>query len=283
MDGIWSVSKKDLIKNNLDSMHIAFGDFFELAVEGTLNELNNKIKNSQQKYQELHKKLSIDYLKKGEKPSPQDYEILNDLYELTNDDMWNSEHRHALSEMKIVYLFKSLEIGIKNIISTAYPDIKTKDLYKWENVITFFKTKNIDITKFPEYQDANDLRKVNNNIKHSSDIDEDVKKIKEFKDSDSLLHELCETFYNRVKPKLIDFIKSLSQIVISDLYDFPDERLNGIALGFTNRMDKATAEKFTKMIMINYKCELRVKNKNNKCGCDSAKDMHKQAICRTHL
>lgn len=147
----------------------------------------------------------------------------------------------AINEMRVLYLFKSLEISLKSLIATAYPSTNIRDLYKWDSIIYFFIQKDIDIKKVDGYKEANELRRLNNNLKHSQDLDADVMGILEFKNAEFIDSQMIESFLDRIDEKLKSFQRSLIKEVRRDLYDFDEERLNSIAKEYFKRLDKDQA------------------------------------------
>lgn len=132
----------------------------------------------------------------------------------------------ALSEMNIVYAFKDFEINIKNLLRAAY-GIDTHQFYKWEEILKFLQSKNIKPSELKGYQEINDLRKLNNHIKHSTSqkIDNDITSIPEFKELRYLRHYELTEFFNRVKDFPYIFLDALSTEIYKDLYEFDENRL----------------------------------------------------------
>ncbi len=158
----------------------------------------------------------------------------------------------ALTEMNIVYVYKDFEINLKKLIKASY-NVNAKEFYKWENIINFLRSKNIKHTELTGYQEINELRIVNNSIKHSTSmIDDKVKKISEFKELKYMGHNELISFFKRVKDFPYKFISELSSEIFKDLYEFDENRLDKIAELYALRMDKKNAEKFIKLLKLKY-------------------------------
>jgi hypothetical protein len=158
----------------------------------------------------------------------------------------------ALIEMNIVYVYKDFEINLKKLISASY-NVNAKEFYKWENVANFLKSKNIKITDLIGFEEINQLRIVNNSVKHSTSIiDEKVKKISEFVELKYMRHNELIQFYKRTKDFPFKFLCSLSTEIYKDLYEFNDNRLSKIAELYALRMDKETAQKFIELLNTKY-------------------------------
>jgi hypothetical protein len=149
----------------------------------------------------------------------------------------------ALSEMKIVYAYKHFENKLKFLLSATYGISKNK-MYKWEFIIEFLKEKNIDVKKAKYYAEINELRNLNNNLKHSDNIENDSKvlMIKEFKKKTFLQYEDLLRFYKRIENAPSAFINSLSDLIYIDLYVFDENRIDLEADKIALRMSENEAK-----------------------------------------
>lgn len=221
---------------------------FSEATKGTIQNLKKKIAEIESKTKELESQIS-DWHSTGRVPTEADRRLYDEVGGLYPEHYWTSQHLQSLAEMNIVYLFKSLEISLKAIINTAYPNVKTKGLYQWEEISALFKTYQIEITTLKGYQYSVDLRKVNNSLKHSDNLSDEIKHMKEFKTLEYYDYDNLEKFYNRVKPRVEEFVKEVAQAVVNDLFLFTDDRLEKIAESFAERMDVKTAGKLANKII----------------------------------
>ena len=100
------------------------------------------------------------------------------------------------------------------------------------------KSKGISFSEVKNYNDINDLRKVNNYIKHSKikEIPDDLKQIKEFKSIKDLSYVELMQFHQRVKDLRYNFIFDLKGKIYSYLYEFDDNRIENIAVRMMKRM-----------------------------------------------
>lgn len=104
----------------------------------------------------------------------------------------------SLYQMRIVYLYMQFEIHLKKMISLAYGESKN-GLYKWNDLIKFFKTRNIDLIKLNFFSDINNIRVLNNSIKHSEELLNDkTRNIPEFKGRNSINSATINIFYDRI-------------------------------------------------------------------------------------
>ncbi len=151
----------------------------------------------------------------------------------------------AIAEMKIIYAYKHFETHLKYLLKASYRDVKDNELFKWEFVKDYLKTKKILPSEIDCFQEINELRELNNSIKHSMDIiNNKTRIIKEFSNKAKLTYLDFVNFYNRIESCSYKFIFSLCEKIENDLYEYDNERLQKIAEEYALRMDKRTIEKF---------------------------------------
>lgn len=167
------------------------------------------------------------------------------------DIIFLEEELKALAEMKIIFAYKHFEISLKLMMKNYYKNLSENQMFKWENVIAFLKSKNIDIKKVEHFKEINELREVNNAIKHSS-ISTCKITIPEFKDKEFITYKEILQFYKRIEESSIVFFVSLNKFIYDDLYEFNDDRLNEIVEKIFNRMEPDTAIKLADKIKSNY-------------------------------
>lgn len=213
-------------------------DLFDDATQKTFKKLKGDISKNEEILPILNSRLSNFGGDNDGIPLPEDMGIIDEMMNLNGDNYWSTEHLNVLSEMKIVYLFKSVEITMKSLIKTAYPQVNTRDFYQWENMASYFKSINIKISNFDGYIEAIELRKVNNSIKHNSEINEEIDKIREFSGESLYTYTNIENFYSRVKPKVHIFIKLLGRAIIDDLFIFNSDRIEQLSNDFKSRMEE---------------------------------------------
>jgi len=206
------------------------------------NSFSNTVFEQTEKLQKELNETVTEFLKAQEKSDQDEY-----YFQL--DTIFLEDKLSALSEMNIVYAYKEFEINLKKLIGAAY-GMDTREFYKWESIISFLKSKNIKPSELNGFQEINDLRKVNNHIKHSNshEINDKIKSIAEFRELKYLRHYELTDFFNRIKNFSYTFLYSISTEIYMNLYEFDSNRLKQIARLFAVRMDKNTAELFVKKI-----------------------------------
>ena len=153
---------------------------FDKAIENSENELRNDINELEKRSNEVNEKhscISWDDLDIAVNGIPDDVEdILYELSDLHFDLEVSKEKLKSLVEMKVINLYKTYEIILKELISHTFPNQSNKSLYQWENVKGLMAEHEIKFGEINEYPFINQLRLVNNNIKHSPYIEGNVKK-----------------------------------------------------------------------------------------------------------
>jgi predicted PurR-regulated permease PerM len=167
--------------------------------------------------------------------------------------MYLEDELFALFEMKIIYAFKHLEINIKQLLSAAYDDKYINRQFKWDTIIQFLNSKEIITKDLNDYDNINQLRNLNNSLKHSNrTIDQTIKNIQEFQDKEVMSYSELENFYTRIKNSPNIFLTSLISFVFKDLYTFKHERILEISKSFALRMDKNVALEFSEALTNHY-------------------------------
>ncbi|MGC9534758.1 hypothetical protein [Vibrio atlanticus] len=249
----WNFTLK---KIGISSVAQQFDTFFEDAAKASVEELRKKIEVQRFELTKSYEKLAVaqdeQVFSQGENqydtiPSDEVQEQFSEVADYEHEISLLKEKLLALMEMQVISLYKNYEIAQKELVSTAYEGINVRDLYLWDNVKAFFNSKGFNFGRIQGYDHINQLRIVNNNIKHSPEIDVEVHKLK-LKCFEGLIYftaDSLEEFYKRVSKEVPKFLVTLSELIIKDLYEYDDKRLEKIAKSYTEKMDKATLRKLS--------------------------------------
>ncbi len=197
---------------------------------------------------------TIDFYEKKINQIRETQNITKNQEEEINDEwgiIFLEQELRAITEMKIIYAYKNFEIKLKFLIGTSYQKTDKSKMYDWRFITDFLRTRKIDIKNIKSYSDIDELRNVNNSIKHS-DILESRVLPKEFKNKKSIDYKDILAFYNRIENSPKEFITSLSNLILKDLYDFDENRINEIAESIALRLDKNSAEILVQKILEKY-------------------------------
>jgi hypothetical protein len=110
----------------------------------------------------------------------------------------------------------------------------------------FFEERNIMLHELDGYQEVIEVKKVNNNIKHSDQLSEEIGRIQEF--CSGMEFQDLERFFNRVKPKIATFQNKLSEAVVDELFKFNENKLDALVDEIRERMTKDDAKKYIKKL-----------------------------------
>ncbi|PSW44166.1 hypothetical protein, partial [Photobacterium kishitanii] len=236
--------KQMLIKSIPDKLNFIFDDTI-LSVE---KDLLLEVESNEMKFNEANEVyVSIEWDNLDINENGLSYEnecLIDSLSEYEFEIKFAKDKLKSLIEMKIINLYKTYEILQKELIALAFPKQEEKNFYQWQNVRNLMDEHNIMFVQISEYPFINQLRMVNNNIKHSSIIDSNIKKsICEFKEQNEFTYESLDAFYKRVSCKVKLFLKSFSIELLNYLYFFPDDRIESIADIYSDRMDTSEIRK----------------------------------------
>lgn len=231
-------------KDRLNQVIIFQFEYFEQATTETVSSLKEDYEEAKKSYELESSKLPHIDEENYDEISEDEWIKIEEVGGYFQQMDFAQEFLQSILEMRVVYLFKNVEVIMKRLIQIAYPDASTREFYNWEVMKTFFKNKSIDLSSLGGYNDCLDTQKLNNAIKHSDTYNESVLKIAELKDVGDDLNTRLENFYSRVKPKVEMFCRELTEAIKRDLYEFDDDRISALASDFRNRMDKGALKKF---------------------------------------
>jgi hypothetical protein len=218
-------------------------DSFEKATSEVIRKYQKEIKINQVHISKIEKHLP-NVEEEYSRLSSEEWDVITQYSEFVINRTSKEEFILSLAEMKIVYLFKSLEVLMKKIVLIAFPKTNIKDFSNWDSLKTFYKSNDIDITSIPGYKESFELKAVNNSIKHNGLINDEVKKIMEFNSATDFTYDNLNKFYKRIKPHVHGFITVLMDSVENCLYEFSHNRLSEMASEFYERMDDQTYSAF---------------------------------------
>jgi len=110
-------------------------------------------------------------------------------------------------ELAIIALYKKIEITTKRAIKIVYPDINPQKLFKFKELKKELKNKYIDIEALTNYQAMNELRCLNNSIKHSNIVNDELanyegwvknKQLSGLKTAFIRLNPLCQQYLGEI-------------------------------------------------------------------------------------
>ncbi|MEZ9553360.1 hypothetical protein [Vibrio splendidus] len=139
------------------------------------------------------------------------------------------EELMAINEMKIIYSFKQIEISLKQFLLLLDPSIDFKSVQRWNCLKNEFKKHEIIIGTSQGYPAVNELREVNNALKHSYEIPISVNRLNiiQFSGLSHFTHTSLSGFYNSSLAPRASFIRSIA-LSVGGALNISDEDLSGL-------------------------------------------------------
>ena len=153
--------------------------------------------------------------------------------------------------MKIIYLYKTLEINLKKLLLSAYnlDQVKVKSFFNFEHIIMFLNEKGIEFKKLDHFKEINLLRKMNNHIKHSSQVFTDKDLINcDFFSLNYYTENELNNFYTNIKKSPRNFIEESQNEIYNDLYIFTEDRIDLLSKELVKRMNNSQINDFIKSL-----------------------------------
>lgn len=255
---IFSFSDKKFIQDELDCVAKQNIEIFEDSIKETIRTFEEKHNYYCRKEYEISDEIcKIDDLipyderitfEKTKEFDQQKMELYEKQSEYHIERYWINQQLRSLSEMLVINAYKNIEINIKTLIKIAYPHINSKEFYKWESLNQFFKSKNIELSKLQGYQEILNIKNLNNSLKHNGLINDEIKKIAEFKDQTEYDFVNLMNFFEKVKSEIPVFLTELSEKIQNDLFRFSENRISEIAKEYRLRMDENDLEIFVQKL-----------------------------------
>jgi hypothetical protein len=186
------------------------------------------------------RKIQDSFEKAYNKDKQKDYSELS----LITSELFSIEDKIlSIYEMIIVNDYKEFELVLKRLLKASL-DFEEKNFRSFDNLKPLLKSKEIVFSEIKNYREVNELRKVNNYIKHSTEskIPNELKQIIEFRGVEEITFLNLKEFHNRIKKLRYEFILDLKNKIYSYLYEYNEERINSIAIKMLKRMDEKHIE-----------------------------------------
>ena len=149
-----------------------------------------------------------------------DINIRGDLLDAISDDYSIiNEIKKIGEELAIIGLFKTIEIKIKKIseISKFFTEEKIKNMNKIVCLKKYFKNIGINIEEIDNYLEFNELRELNNCVKHSGVVSPDLKEINESYGAENQLIKDYNKHFERLLIPNTKFVANLGDKIISKI------------------------------------------------------------------
>lgn len=240
---------REMAKGILDYFPANHNNNFDPAITSLIQQLKQRV-------QESGEKLAIadDNLKGyefDENTMTRELEgYIQDQASAVWDNVTSSEELLAILEMQIIYAFKHIEIGMKSVIKGNYKVDDDRNFFIWDKMKAFLKGVGIHLEQLDKYNDIDQLRRVNNNLKHDQKPDgKKLSDIPEFQGKQRFEPGDLERFYTRVQESTEDFIKSFVKSVYEERFEFAPSKIDELANHFHCRMDEKDARAFADALL----------------------------------
>jgi len=128
-----------------------------------------------------------------------DYEILEDIKELSE-------------QLAIVALYRIVELNIKKILLWRYSKEEVKKLRQIDRIADHLSKDGIRLEKVRHYNTADEVRLLNNAIKHENKVTKDLEKYRGYKEGQDL--KSLDKAFNRLSPNVPKFLRFLAEKVV---------------------------------------------------------------------
>jgi hypothetical protein len=127
-------------------------------------------------------------------------------YKMHLDDLmvYSGDVQKLADELSIVALYKQFEIHTKRVVTKNFPRVNQKELFNFD---LLKKALPFDLEAIPNFLAVDELRLINNAIKHEGKVDGKLAgKFAGWNEGDELLN--LGTVYARLLPSVKDYVKS---------------------------------------------------------------------------
>lgn len=251
---------QDMVKDELDCVAKQNLELFEDSIKVAIVDLEKKYNDhcdEMYKASEELQTIRTAQIKEENKTLEREQECIDSIHQLSDkhqthyiESYWFNQQLSSLAEMQIINLFKNIEINIKTLIKIAYPKVSHKELYRWDSLVQFFLSKSINVKKLEGYADIINLKDLNNSLKHSGVVSDNIKNIKEFEDFAEYNFVNLINFYERIKSIVPEFLSGLANEIKNDLFNFTDEKIIEIANEYKLRMNEDDLKSFIEKLNV---------------------------------
>jgi hypothetical protein len=131
---------------------------------------------------------------------------------IENDNFTLDESVRLSCQLAVVALYMKMELRIKRACRIAYREIKAEQLYKLHCLEKELKRRGIKIRNLPHISSFDELRCINNDIKHGGVVGKELAKYPGWKLGDNLSN--IDTAYERIAPDCRSFIFELIRAML---------------------------------------------------------------------
>lgn len=232
---------------SLETFTFDIDNTLDYPLKNLINEKKELIKKSSREHDEwiaVQEKNPLKFEELEEVANQTGHSLHFQLHNYIMDILYLKDELLALFQVKIIYAFSHFEINLKRLLSSTYSDESINKRSNWNSLIEYLDYKSINLKELKGYKEVDELRLVNNSLKHAYSFDRSLSHIAEFKEIKELTYVELEKFYERVEKFPNIFLTSIITEVFKDMYEFDNERLERVAKSLALRMDNKIAKVF---------------------------------------
>jgi len=249
----YMMEKQYRAKASIHSIAGGLRDSFDKAYEIGRSNIEVEIREARAAYDNLSEALKVSQRDEDGRLSEEAFRIIDRQVDRGLAIQYCEEALLALEEMRLAFLFKSMEISIKEMMSIAFPKLNKKELFRWDLVTTHLKANGIPVKEIAGYSEADALRIINNHIKHALASDQESKDdIACWNRESDFTDKKLLAFYEQVKPKIIEFLENLGNAIVKAVYDLDDASIESMADDIAGRLSTSQAATLLKKVKNKY-------------------------------
>ena len=129
------------------------------------------------------------------------------------------------SELAAIGLYKNIELRILHILETIFDDVNRRGLYKFSSLKKYLLSKGVDIESAVHYKEINELRLINNCLKHGAVVSKELASCPGWREGQEI-RDLDKIFDNVIlyTPLFIEHLVMLLEEVV-ECYTSPSVEL----------------------------------------------------------
>ena len=143
---------------------------------------------------------------------------------LIDEHYFLDEAKKLSHELAIIALYKKIEITTNRVVSIAYPDISSKSLYRIDQLKKELTKKGIQIDSLPHYAAMDEVRCLNNDIKHNGVVSDKLALYPCWIKGSSL--QDLEVAYTRLAPLCSLYMIELVDVLIEERLKLISHQIN---------------------------------------------------------
>ena len=136
------------------------------------------------------------------------------LVDIENEHYYLEESVKLSHQLAVVALYIKIELRIKTVCRLAFPELETASLYRIHDLKKKLKQRGIKIKDLPGFASFDELRCINNDIKHGGVVGDKLAKYSGWILKEDLMG--IDNAYSRLAPGCASFISELVEAIMKN-------------------------------------------------------------------